>query len=348
MRLFDKSKLEKISAQLSTPRRVVIVSHHNPDGDAVGSSLAMYHYLCNEGHDVKVILPNPFPHFLEWMPGSQDIVIAEKHLRTAKRLFKEAEVLFVMDMNAPHRSGKQLEPFISESTSFKVLIDHHLKPDDCWDVQISAPQASSTCELAYQVIEKLSGKADKITKEIAQCVYVGLITDTGSLSYTCNAPKTYQILARIMKKGVDGEQIHRFIFDSYSESRIKLLGLALGSRLQLLPNLHTSYMYLTRKDFEENNYKKGDTEGFVNYGLSIEGISVTAFFTERDMDGKRKIRISFRSKGDYDVSTLARDYFNGGGHRNASAAYFDGTMEEAIAAFTSSMQEFMKRYSSKK
>lgn len=338
MRLFDKSKIEDINKALQTAKKIVIISHYNPDGDAVGSSLAMYHYLKNEGHDVQVILPNPFPQFLQWMPGSKEILIAERHLKTAKKHLQEADMLFVMDMNAPHRSGVDLEPSISNSSAFKVLIDHHLLPNIDCNVQISSIATTSTCELAYQTIIKLAKSKKVITKDLATCVYVGMITDTGSLSYSCNHPQTYQVLADLMKAGIDGEHIHREVYDNYSESRIKLLGLCLGQRLVILRNQSTSYMYLTKKDLADNNYVVGDTEGFVNYGLSMKGIQFTALFTERDS----RIRISFRSKGNFDVSYFARTYFDGGGHKNASAAYFYGTLEEAIEKFVNVLQLYKK------
>lgn len=336
MRLFSKIKIEKINASLQKAKKVAIISHYNPDGDAVGSSLAMYHYLKNEGLEVKVILPNPFPDFLGWMPGSGEIIIAEKKLSAAKRILQEADVLFVMDMNAPHRSGANLEQSIIASSAFKVLIDHHILPNIDCDAQISTPNTTSTCELTYQTIVKLAGTKEKVTHSVGTCIYVGMITDTGSLSYMCNRSQTYQILNELMKKGVDGERIHREIYDNYSESRIKLLGLCLGQRLVIMRKMSTSYMYLTKEDLKNNNYVVGDTEGFVNYGLSMRGIQFTALFIERE----NRIRISFRSKGNFDVSRFARTHFDGGGHKNASAAYFYGTLEGAIEAFKTALEQY--------
>lgn len=336
MRLFSKIKIEKINAALQKAKKVAVISHYNPDGDAAGSSLAMYHYLKNEGLEVNVILPNPFPDFLGWMPGSSEIIIAEKKLSTAKKILKEADVLFVMDMNAPHRSGASLEPSIIASPAFKVLIDHHLLPDIDCDVQISTPETTSACELTYQTIVRLAGTTRKITKEVATSIYVGMITDTGSLSYMCNRPQTYLVIHELMKKGVDAEKIHRNVYDNYSESRIKLLGLCLGQRLVIMRELSTTYMYLTKEDLKNNNYVVGDTEGFVNYGLSMKGIQFTALFTERE----HRIRISFRSKGNFDVSYFARTHFDGGGHKNASAAYFYGTLEDAIKAFKTALKQY--------
>lgn len=343
MRLFDKIKIERIRTALKDAKRIAIISHYNPDGDAVGSSLAMYHYLKAEGYEVNVVLPNPFPQFLHWMPASNDIVVAERCMKSAKKILQMADMLFVMDMNAPHRSGAALEPLIIESPAFKVLIDHHILPNIDCDVQISTPATTSTCELAYQTISHVAGTKKKITKEVATCIYVGMITDTGSLSYMCNRPQTYSILNDLMKKGIDGEQIHRNVYDNYSVSRIKLLGLCLGQRLEIMQDYATSYMYLTKKDLVDNDYEVGDTEGFVNYGLSMRGIQFTALFIERDS----RIRISFRSKGNFDVSYFARTYFDGGGHKNASAAYFYGTLENAIAAFKNALEFYKEELSPK-
>ena len=293
MSLFTSAKIGKVVEELKNAHKITIISHFNPDGDAVGSSLALYQYFIREGYEVKVVLPNPVSAFLRWMPGMEEVIIAEKSMSQAKRALEQADMLFVVDMNASHRSGNALEPFIDSSKAFKVLIDHHLSPVlDC-DVMFSTTHTTSTCELVYQFLSKIAISKEKITKDVAACIYVGMITDTGSLSYMCNTPKTYTIIADLMKKGIDGEMIHRRVYDNYNESRIKLLGLCLSQRLKVMRPISTTYMYLTMKDLKENGYVVGDTEGFVNYGLSLKGIQFTAFFTERE----DRIRVSFRSKG---------------------------------------------------
>src|SRR5574344_1853226 len=336
MRLITQSKIEQIRQKLQTTHKIAIISHYNPDGDAVGSSLALYQYFKNEGFTVHVILPNPFPNFLSWMPGSEDIIIAGLQFKMATKVLKEADMLFVVDMNAAHRSGKALEMPILESPAYKILIDHHISPDIDCKVSFSTPETTSTCELVFMILEKLSKQKEKITKEVAECIYVGMITDTGSLSYACNHPRTYLILNKLMKKGINGEEIHRNVYDNYEESRIKLLGLCLSQRLTIMRDLSTSYMYLTKKDLIANDYAVGDTEGFVNYGLSMRAVQFTAFFTERD----DRIRISFRSKGNFDVNEFARKNFNGGGHKNASAAFYYDTLENTIEYF----KEVVKQY----
>lgn len=336
MNLFTTKKIGLVAEKLKESKKIAVISHYNPDGDAVGSSLALYQYFTQEGYEVKVILPNPVSEFLRWMPGMENVIIAERAMRTAQKALKEADMLFVVDMNASHRSGNALEEPINKCQAFKVLIDHHLSPVlDC-DVMFSMTQTTSTCELVYQFLEKLADSKEKISQDVATCIYVGMITDTGSLSYMCNNPKTYLVISELMKKGIDGEAIHRKVYDNYNESRLKLLGLCLSQRLTIMREVSTTYMYVTRQDLKDNNYVVGDTEGFVNYGLSLKGIQFTAFFTERD----DRIRVSFRSKGNFDVNTFARKHFNGGGHKNASAAFCYDTLENTLRYFEKVMEEY--------
>lgn len=336
MNLFNKSKIAQVREKLAATRKIAVISHFNPDGDAAGSSLALYHFFKNEGFDVSVVMPNPVSSFLRWMPGMDKAIVASLDLNRAKQVLMEADLLFIVDMNASNRSGADLEESILNTPAFKVLIDHHLNPIlDC-DVKFSTTQTTSSCELVYNFISKMADNKEKITVDVATCIYVGMITDTGSLSYMCNNVDTYSVIGKLIKCGVDGEEVHRLVYDNYSESRIKLLGLCLSQRLTIMRDISTSFMYLTKKDLNDNKYEVGDTEGFVNYGLSLRGIRFTAFFTERD----DRIRVSFRSKGDFDVSSFARKHFNGGGHRNASAGSFYGPMEEAIAHFETVVMEY--------
>lgn len=338
MSLFTSAKIGVVAEKLKTARTIAIISHFNPDGDAVGSSLALYHYFSGEGYDVKVVLPNPVSAFLRWMPGMDNVIIAERNMEKAQRVLEHADILFVVDMNASHRSGNALEPYIDGCKAFKVLIDHHLSPVFECDVMFSTIKTTSTCELVYQFLSKLASSDEKITIDVATCIYVGMITDTGSLSYMCNHPGTYLILSKLMKKGIDGENIHRKVYDNYNESRIKLLGLCLSQRLKVMRPISTTYMYLTMKDLMQNNYVVGDTEGFVNYGLSLKGIQFTAFFTERE----DRIRVSFRSKGNFDVNQFARKHFNGGGHKNASAAFWYDSLENTLKYFEKVMEEYQE------
>jgi phosphoesterase RecJ-like protein len=307
--------------------------------------LALYHFLKAKGLEVDVVLPNAFPDFLKWMPGSDQILIAESNKVKVKKIVKEADFLFITDMNALHRSGKILENAIATSNAFKVLVDHHLAPDIEVDAMLSTVKTSSSCELVYRLLFDDLNEKDALSTEIATCLYVGIITDTGSLTYACNDPKTYGILCKLIRKGIDGEAIHRQIYDNYEESRIHLLGLSL-QRMRILKAYATAYIYLSAQDLIDNNYKIGDTEGFVNYGLTIRTVQFAAIFIQRG----NRVRISFRSKGHFDVNQFARKHFNGGGHRNASAAYHSDTLENTMAYFESILpqyqEELLKPYQS--
>lgn len=342
--MITKREIDVIVDKNTHISNVVIISHFNPDGDAMGSSLALYHFYRNNGCHATVILPNSFPRFLSWMPGSKEILIAEKEATKARKAVEEADMIYIVDMNAPHRAGSIIEKEITRSKAFKILIDHHVQPDIECDILYSIPKASSTSELIYIFLfEKLKQK-NALTLEMAECLYTGIITDTGSLTYGCNNPKTYIILSKLIKKGVDGEQLHRCIYDSYGESRIHLLGLALSQRMKIFHNYATSYTYLSKKDLSDNQYQIGDTEGFVNYGLAVKGIQFTAIFIQQE----KRVRISFRSKGSFDVNDFARKHFNGGGHRNASAAYHQDTLNNTITYFESLLPQYQEELCSLK
>ena len=331
----EELDIQKIKAALQDTKTIAIVFHFNPDGDAVGSALALYLFFKDEGYKVSVVSPNPFPDFLQWMPGADDIIVAQDHLDEARNSIMEADMLFVVDMNAPHRAGQDLQNAISKSPAFKVLIDHHVQPDIQCDVMYSTHLTTSASELVYNFLYQYLAPEKTLTPEIAECLYVGIITDTGSMSYTCDFPGSYSVLRKLIEAGINGEDIHRKVYDNYTESRMKLLGLALSQRMTVLPEYGASYMYLTKKDLMDNGFQIGDTEGFVNYGLSMKTVHYTAFFTERD----NRIRVSFRSKGIVDVNLFARKYFEGGGHVNAAGAFYYGTMEEAIAHFLNAVRE---------
>lgn len=330
-----KKDIQAVKDALQTAQKIAIVFHFNPDGDALGSALALYHYFKEDGYDVSVISPNIFPDFLNWMPGSEQIIVAQRDLITARKAIKEADILFVVDMNAAHRAGQDLEHSIINANGFKVLIDHHVQPDINCNVMYSTHLTSSASELVFNFLFKYLTPKRSFSKEIAESVYVGIITDTGSVTYACDIPNTYDVLKKLIASGINGEAIHRKIYDNYNESRMKLLGLALSQRFTVLPEYEASFMYLTRQDLLDNHFQIGDTEGFVNYGLSVGTVQYTAFFTERD----GRIRVSLRSKGKVDVNLFARKYFNGGGHHNAAGAFFNGTIEEAIEHFKNATQE---------
>lgn len=318
---------QKISDLLTHPSRILITTHTNPDGDAIGSSLALSAYLVKKNHQVNVMVPDPFPEFLAWVPGQDNVLIFRKEPENCKSAIEAAEIIFSVDYNNLDRLN-EAGILVKQSKAVKVLIDHHLFPSPLFDLKISVPATSSTSELIYDFI-LASGDADLLDKSIAECIYAGIITDTGSFSYSCNYVKTYQIVAELFRLGIDGEHIHRLIYDTYSENRLRLLGYSISEKLVVLPDHHTAYITLSKEELQKFDYQVGDTEGVVNYALSMKNINLAALFMERD----GQVKISFRSKGHFSVDVLARNHFQGGGHRNASGANCDTSLEQTVQLF---------------
>ncbi len=330
----------KVQQLLATPGKILITSHTNPDGDAIGAGLALFLYLKNKGHDVRFLVPDPFPGFLAWLPGQEEILVFRGNEENCLAAIREADILFSVDYNSLDRLSKAT-PAARGSKAVKVLLDHHKNPSDDYDYKISVIETSSTCELVYEFIAAMGDK-ELITREIAECIYTGITTDTGSYSYSCNYVRTYEIVADLFSRGIDGEHIHRLVYDTYSEDRLRLLGYALSEKLTVLPEYHTAFIALTREDLDRFNYQVGDTEGVVNYALSISGINLAALFSDRD----GVIHASFRSKGHFRVDDLARDHFEGGGHANAAGAYSYVSMEETIKKFVSLLPAYQERLTS--
>jgi phosphoesterase RecJ-like protein len=305
----------------------LITTHTNPDGDAIGSSLALSFYLKKKNHFVQVMVPDPSPDFLSWLPGHEDILIFSSDYDACISAIETADLIISADYNSLGRLNEAAQ-LVRQSKAIKVLIDHHLNPSDEFDYKISISRISSTSELIYNFIVE-NGDIHLLDKDIAECIYTGIITDTGSLSYSCNYVNTYLIIAELFRLGIDGEHLHRMIYDTYSESRLRLLGYSISDQLIVLPEFHTAYITLTKEDLQRFDYQIGDTEGVVNYALSIKNINLAALFMERD----GIVKVSFRSKGNFSVDSLARKYFGGGGHRNAAGANCTTTLEETVIKF---------------
>lgn len=332
--------LDKIISHLaSTTGKIVITSHKNPDGDAIGSSLALYEYLKLKEKNVSVIIPNAFPAFLNWMTNSEEIIIYQDDAKKAQKLIEEAQTIFSLDYNALHRTG-DMKTVLEQFKGTKILIDHHLDPDTNFEFIYSTIETSSTSELIYDLIAQ-AGDTDLINLQLAEALYVGIITDTGSFSYSCNRPKTYYITGALIESGIDGEHIHRLVYDTFSEDRLNLLGFCLNERLVVRADLGIAYIYLYKKDLNKFNHQVGDTEGIVNYALSIDKVNVAILLTERD----KLIRISFRSKSDFSVNEFARKYFEGGGHQKAAGGNsyesMDKTIERMIKLFENQKNEIL-------
>ena len=320
--------IQAIQLLLSTPKKIAIIPHRGPDGDAMGSTLGLYHFLLKNNHYPVVISPNEFPDFLSWMPGSETVKIYEKDKENCTILLEEAELVFTLDFNALHRTG-EMEHALAKLKAPFIMIDHHQKPDDYATFTYSDTSFGSTCEMIYNFILFL-GKKEAIDKTIGTCIYTGILTDSGSFRFPKTTGTTHRIIAELIDLGVENTEIPNLLFDNSSFGRLQLLGRAL-QKMKVLPDHQTAYTTLTQNELNSFDYVKGDTEGIVNYGLSIKGIVFTAIFIENK--DEKIIKISFRSQGDFDVNQFARDHFNGGGHRNAAGGKSEVSMEETIRKF---------------
>ncbi|MEN9908301.1 MAG: hypothetical protein RLZZ540_1450 [Bacteroidota bacterium] len=320
--------IQAIQSLLATPKKIAIIPHRNPDGDAMGSTLGLYHFLRKNNHEATVISPNEFPDFLAWLPGSETVQVFEKDKENCTKILEEAEIIFTLDFNAFHRVG-EMEKVLEVLDTTYIMIDHHQKPDDYAAYTYSNTSFGSTCEMVYNFISFLNQK-DQIDKTIGTCIYTGILTDSGSFKFPNTTGNTHRIVADLIDLGVENTTIPNLLFDNSSFSRLQLLGRALQN-LKTFPNHKTSYTTLTQEELNSFNYVKGDTEGIVNYGLSIKGIQFTAIFIENK--DEKIIKISFRSQGGFDVNEFAREHFNGGGHRNAAGGKSEVSMEKTIAKF---------------
>lgn len=330
-----ENSFEEIEKQLGLADSIVITSHQSPDGDAVGASLSLYHYLVGIGKNVELILPDKYPPFLKWMKGTDQIRTFEEDIDYCTELINKADVLFSLDYNDPKRVGDQMGMVIVEADSYKVMIDHHLYPSDMADWMMSDTSVCSTAQLIYEFICGL-GDEDKIDATVGEGIYTGIVTDSGSFRFPSVDARTHEIAAFLIKKGLSHSRIHESIFDVNSLNRLKLLGYSLSEKLKVLPNLPVAVIYLTRKELEDLDNQKGSTEGLVNYALSVEGITMAAFIKE-DVN---KVKMSFRSKGDIAVNEFSAKYFNGGGHKNAAGGVSFDSFEETIKKFEEVIYEF--------
>ena len=318
---------------LSTAKKVVIIPHRNPDGDAMGSTLALYHYLKNKGIEATVLSPNEFPDFLAWLPSAENVLLYERDKSTTKTILEAADLLFTLDFNALHRTGEMEHELVKLTAPF-ILIDHHEAPADYAAVTFSDTKYGSTCEMIFDFIESI-GDIQLLDKTIATCLYTGIVTDSGSFKFPKTTGKTHRIVAQLIDIGIDNSKIHDLLFTNNSYESLQLLGRALQN-LKVLKNHKTSYITLSQAELERFHFKKGDTEGIVNYGLSIKGIIFTAIFIENKEEGI--IKISLRSIGDFDVNQLSREHFHGGGHKNAAGGKSHLSMKETIAFFENVVQ----------
>lgn len=334
-KVIEPSKVDHFVRWFERSEKIVIVSHISPDGDAIGSSLGLYHFFSCQNKDVTVIMPNDFPNFLKWMPGSDTILIYDKEKDRCDQLINEADVLCCLDFNTPSRVG-EMQDIILKTPARKIMVDHHPYPEDFCRIIMSYPHISSTSELVFRLICAM-GYYSEISREGAIGIYTGMMTDTGNFTYNSNHEEIYLIINHLIKKGIDKDAIYRAVFNTYSVSRMKLQG-HIMSKIKIFPSHHASLITLTEEEKNEFNFVKGDSEGFVNIPLAIDDIFLSCFLVE---DNEQNIiKVSLRSQGDFPCNKVAAEYFNGGGHLNASGGEFKGTMKGAIQAFEDALKAY--------
>ena len=322
---------------LAQPRlRIVILSHTNPDGDAVGSSLAWAEVLRARGHEVTCVVPNKYPYFLDWMPGIEEVVVFKTDTEgRAVKAIAEADVLFCLDFNAVSRLEILSETIQGNTTARRVLIDHHLQPDEGFDIVFSHPESSSTCFLVYCLVEAMYGTG-AITRRMGELLYVGMMTDTGNFAFSHLTPELFRAVAVLLEKGISIPEIHNSVYNAYTEGRARLFGYAINRKMALIEDGTVAYMSLLESEMRRFQFQQGDSEGFVNYALTINKVKMSAMFLAH----RKFIRISLRSRGNVDVNLFARKYFNGGGHKNAAGGKSFLSMEETIDHYIRSVREF--------
>ena len=334
-----------IHSAIQSAHHVVLLTHQSPDGDAMGSSLAMYHYIKSLGKEAQVIVPNAFPDFLAWMPGSDTVLVYDTHTTQADTYLDTADLVICTDFNAPNRIGSLGDKMLT-LTCPKLMIDHHLHPTDFANFIVSDSEASSTCELVYDVLSTFNFQ---LSTNIATCLYTGLMTDTGNFSYNSNRPQIYSIISKLVAAGANKDEIYNAVFNQFTVDRMKMMGYCLYQKMRVFPEHHTALIYLSRKELYRFNFQKGDAEGIVNMPLQSKDIHYSVFMREdkatpdeMEKNGgiSTKIKLSFRSQGDRPVNIFASEIFNGGGHANASGGEFYGPLQDAVQLFLDNYERY--------
>lgn len=328
--MLEPHYITALKTLLESPKHISIVPHRNVDGDAMGSTLGLYHVLKQLNHQVTVIVPNDIPEYLKWLPGTNHTIVFEgNEMENATAILEKSDLIFTLDFNALHRTGEQMERVLKTLPATFVMIDHHEKPDTYAAYTFSSTTYGSTCQMVYDFIQDLNLN-HYINKDVANCLYTGIATDSGGFRFPRTTGDTHRIVADLIDKGAENTQIYINLYDNSNYNRLQLLGRALQN-LRVLPQHNTSYISLSQDELDEFNCEKGDTEGIVNYGLTIKDVDFTAFFSENKAE--KIIKISFRSQGDFDVNQFARKHFNGGGHVNAAGGKSFDTLEDTINKF---------------
>jgi phosphoesterase RecJ-like protein len=334
--IIEPEKVNQIMASIDSAHNILITTHVSPDGDAIGSSLALYHFIKNKGKKVRLIVPNSFPYFLRWMKGINEIEVFEYNITAGQSILKNSDLIFSLDYNINKRVG-EMGHYIENSSAKKILIDHHPLPSTNFDIIVSKPEISSTSELIFRLLYQ-ANKYDQITKAEAESIYCGMMTDTGGFTYNSADPEIYEIISLLLRKNIDKDMIYSRVYNNYSEERFRLLGFTLSQRMEVNPDYHSALLYLSKEDQNQFKFNKGDTEGFVNYPLSIKGVIFSTFIREDE----GIIKLSFRSQKDFPCNQFATEFFNGGGHLNASGGEFKGTFNEAINIYNNGIKKYEK------
>ena len=336
--IFDKQQLSALFEELNKVNSILIFGHKSPDGDSIGSTLGLFHYLKNKGIKSQVIHPDNYPGFLKWMPDNESMLIFDKKKKEVTELIEKADVIFTLDFNDQTRVGNELGKLIANATCTKVMLDHHQEPGDYAKYTFSDVKSCSTCQLVYELIEA-NEDLDLIDVNTGNCIYTGLLTDTGSFRFPATTPKTHLIAADLMERGVNHSQIHEHIQDINTTDRLRLLGYTLNNKLEVLPEIKTAIVSLTMQEMKDHNTLKGYTEGFVNMALSILGVEVAVFVKEDE----KIVKLSFRSKGDIPVNEFSKAHFGGGGHINAAGGASQLSVQETIDKIKKELPAFLEQ-----
>jgi bifunctional oligoribonuclease and PAP phosphatase NrnA len=328
-------ELSRVQELLNEPRHIVITTHHKPDGDAMGSSLGLYNYLIQKGHQVRVITPTDYPAFLQWLPNNPEVIIYTDKPAESEQLIAAADIIFCLDFNALARIN-EMGNFVRQAAAVKIMIDHHLEPEGFDDFRHWSINACASAQLVYDFIVNLMDDKPLINKDVATCLYTGIMTDSGSFRFPNTTAEVHHIVADLIGCGAENSRIHQMVYDNFSENRLRFLGHCLINKLEVFTEFNSALITVNKDDLEKFKITTGDTEGVVNYALSINGIRLAALIVER----KDRVKLSLRSTGDFPANEICKKYFNGGGHRNAAGGFSDENLEDTILKFKAILPEY--------
>jgi phosphoesterase RecJ-like protein len=329
--------ITSLNSLLATPKKIVITTHHKPDGDAMGSSLGLYNYLIQQGHHTTVITPTDYPDFLSWMPGNPEVMIYTDKKEEAAVLIADADIVFCLDFNNLSRINEMGE-LVRAAKAYKIMIDHHLEPEDFDDYRHWDINACAAAQLVYSFIVDILDNKALINKDVATCLYTGIMTDSASFRLPNTTSTVHRVVADLIDAGAPNSRIHELVYNSASENRLRFLGHCLSNCLEVLPEFNTAIITVNKQDIEKYDVNTGDTEGIVNYALSIASIRLAAFIVERD----DKVKLSLRSKGDFPANEICKLYFSGGGHRNAAGGQSSASLQEVVNQFKLILPKYKK------